>query len=137
MKKNFLASIILLIVSLVILTVPVFATLYASGQIRDYSINVSAGTNTIDVTFRVNANDVMNKIGCESISIYEKVGTRWKYSDELSLYENNSGMSKSNSYIHKNIIHCARSSEVEYKVVVTIFAEDSQGRDTRTKTFYV
>lgn len=137
MKKIRFTSIILVVTALFILTVPVFAVQYASNQIDSYTINVECGTNTIDVKFSVSGNAVMDKIGCESICIYEKIGARWKYSDNLSLFENNSGMSKYNSALYKNTIYCSKSSATEYKVVVTVFAEDSQGRDTRTKTFYV
>lgn len=104
MKMNRFASIILVLAALFILTVQVFAAQYSSEQIDTYSINVECGSDTIDVTFSVSSNTAMKKIGCESISVYEKVGTRWKYSDALSLAEDASG---------------------------------SQGRDTRTKTFYV
>ena len=38
---------------------------------------------------------------------------------------------------HTNSIYFDSEKGVEYKVVVTIFAEDDDGRDSRSKTFYV
>lgn len=137
MKKNRFTSIILVLIALFVLTIPAFAVQCSSDQIKAFSIDVTCGTSTIDVSFSVTGNIYMEKIGCESIDVYEKVGTKWVYSNMLSLSENDSGMSKFNSYSHKNTIYCNKSSATEYKVAVTVFAEDGQGRDTRTKTFYV
>ncbi len=137
MKKNRFISIMLVVIALSALTVSAFEVPYLSSQINTYSIDVKDRTNTIAVILSVTGNTSMNKLGCESISIYEKTGTRWTLSDELSLSENDSGMSKYDAISYRNTIYCNKSSATEYKVVVTVFAEDGQGRDTRTKTFYV
>ena len=77
----------------------------------------------------------MDKIGCESIKVYEKSGTRWTLVNSAD--EDDLGMSQYNSRLQKNTIQFDSESGVEYKVSVTIFAENSSGRDTRTRTFYV
>lgn len=137
MKKNRFISIMLIVVVLSALTVSTIAVQYSSDQINTYSVDVKNRMNTIDVILSVTGTSTMNKLGCESISIYEKTDTRWTLSDELSLSENDSGMSKYNATFYRNTIYCNKSSATEYKVVVTVFAEDDQGCDIRTKTFYV
>lgn len=107
----------------------------ASEQIKQYSMSVTPQDGDLIIEFSVAGNGKMNKIGCQSIYIYEKSGTTWSYVESLS--ENNSGMSKTNTHFHANAIYCDFEAGVDYKVVVTVFAEDSAGRDTRTKTFYV
>ena len=77
----------------------------------------------------------MNKIGCESIEVYEKEGADWQLVESLD--EDDEGMSSTNVPRHRNDIACDGEAGVEYKVVVTIFAENDAGRDTRTKTSYV
>ena len=54
-----------------------------------------------------------------------------------SLDEKDSGMSRSNARAFSNDIEFDAEKGVEYKVVVTVFADDGSERDTRTRTFYV
>ena len=46
-------------------------------------------------------------------------------------------MSRSNARAFSNDIEFDAEKGVEYKVVVTVFADDGSERDTRTRTFYV
>ena len=75
----------------------------------------------------------MNELGCESIYVYE-VG---KSIPVESWDEDDYGMTRSNGFAYSHTIYCDSEKDVEYKVVVTIFAEDDDGRDSRSKTFYV
>lgn len=77
----------------------------------------------------------MNKIGAESIRVYENRGTYWSLVEYLK--EDDAGMSVLNNYAHGNTIYCNGTAGVEYKVAATVFAEDDAGRDTRSKTTYV
>lgn len=77
----------------------------------------------------------MDKIGCESIVIYSKSGSNW--SKTMTWYEGASGMSKKNAQSYTNTMSYSSTSGVSYKVVVTVFAENSAGRDSRTVTRYV
>lgn len=135
MKRNRLFSLILAFVCMLQLAVPASALLMASSQITAYSMNVTASTGTLNVKFSITGKGTMDKIGCQSIYVYEKVGT--SYSLVEKLLEDDSGMSKTNIYAHINTIYCDSEAGTEYKVVVTVFAENSAGRDARTKTFYV
>ena len=75
----------------------------------------------------------MDRIGCESIYIYDRS------SGDLveSFDENDTGMSRSNTAKYANMITADCKVGTSYRVEVTIFAEDSAGRDTRSQTFYV
>ena len=136
MKRKKLYALILTIVCLLAFAIPSFASEpYASQQIMSYSISASSSNNYIDVEFDVTGAGRMEKIGCESIYIYRQSGSRWILDDSFT--ENDSGMIASNTVSHSNVISSSCSSESKYKVVVTIFAENSAGRDTRTQTKYV
>lgn len=98
-------------------------------------MNVTPTKGELNVKFSVTANGPANKVGCESIYVYEKSGTNWTFVDSRD--EDDSGMSRNNYYAHANNIYFDSEAGVEYKVVVTIFAENDNGRDTRSETFYV
>lgn len=134
--KNKLIAFICVVACLAAMIVPAFAAeTRASSQIFHYSMDATMSKGTIKVYFSVDGVGTMQKIGCESIYIYEKSGTRWSLVESFS--ESDSGMSKTRSVGHVNTIYYGGEADVEYKVVVTVFAEDSSDRDTRTKTFYV
>lgn len=136
MKLKRFVSLLIAIICMLSMAVPSFAiATRASSQIKQYNVTVTPTTGLLNVNFRVTGSATMNKIGCESIKIYEKSGSRWTSTKTLS--ENDSGMSKKDSSSYRNTISCNGESGVEYKVVVTVFAENSSGRDTRTQTTYV
>ncbi len=77
----------------------------------------------------------MTKLGASSIKIYEYpynssdiVNTKTEYS---------TGMTTTNSYSYSNTITYTGESNTKYKVVVTVFARDSSGSDSRTEIYYV
>lgn len=107
----------------------------ASDQISLFDIRVTPTSGTLNVKFSVSGTSMMEKIGCESIKVYEKSGTRWTMVDSMD--EDDLGMSRYNAITQKNTIQFDSESGVEYKVSVTVFAENSSGRDTRTRTYYV
>jgi hypothetical protein len=107
----------------------------ASDQITKYSIDVVPVTNSLTVSFLVSSSSNSAYLGCSSIKIYEKSGNRWLLTSKLD--ENDSGMAKNNTRSYDNTLFFDSKSGVEYRVVVTVFAENSSGRDTRSKTVYV
>lgn len=136
MKKNNYISFVCATIFLVLLIVPAFAAdTRASSQISSYSMNVKASKGTLDAEFSVRSMDKMGKIGCESIYVYEQNRTSSTLVDSRT--ENDAGMSKTNTFNYSNTISFNSKAGAEYRVVVTIFAEDADGRDTRTQTFYV
>lgn len=135
MKKKQLFSFLMSFVFVFLLVTPAFAaTTRESAQIKQYSMVVTTSPGTLNIQFSISGNKTMNKIGCESIKIYAKLGNSWILVQ--SLYEDDEGMSRV-GVSQKNTIYCPGSTAWEYKVVVTLFAEDDAGRDTRTQTFYV
>ena len=114
-------------------TMSVSAMARASDQIGSYDIDVAPFSDEIEVYFSVFGAGMMNKIGCESIYVYE-VGD---LTPVESFDEYDAGMSRRNGSSHTNSIYFDSEKGVDYRVVVTIFAEDDDGRDSRSKTFYV
>lgn len=136
MRKNRFFALACAALCALLLTVPAFAAVTrASDQIDRYTITATAKTGKIEIVFSVTGSKTMDKLGCESIYIYKAVGSGWSCTDSFS--EDDTGMSKSNTRTYKNTITWDSEAGTEYRVVVTVFAEDSAGRDTRTQTFTV
>lgn len=135
MKKKRVISLLMTAVCMFLFAMPAFATTKASSQISRYDMTVTPVANTLNIGFSITGNDKMDKIGCESIYVYEKSGTRWILTDSWD--EDDSGMSRTNTSFSRNTMYSSSQAGVEYKVVITIFAEDSNGRDSRTRTIYV
>lgn len=135
MKKRLIAF-VCAIICLTVTAISAFAAeSRASEQISLYSIDVTKSGGTIEVEFSVTSYKRLNKIGCERIAVYEKSGTKWLYVESLS--EDDPDMSRVNTFTCDRTIYIDCDADAEYKVIVTIFAEDDNGRDTRTRTFYV
>lgn len=115
------------------MTMVVSASARASDQIGNYLIKAKSDDGNIYVNFSVTGTGGMDRIGCESIYIYDRS------SGDLveSFDENDTGMSRSNTVRYANMITADCEVGTSYRVEVTIFAEDSAGRDTRSQTFYV
>ena len=111
----------------------VSAAARASDQIVDYKMEVIPTSGKLGISFYVSGTGMMNELGCESIYVYE-VGN---VLPEKSWDEDDAGMTRKNGGAYSNTIYFDSEKGVEYKVVVTIFAEDDDGRDSRSKTFYV
>ena len=130
--KRFLASAIC-VACVIMLAIPTFARV--SSQIKNYTIDATAKTGAIEVYFYVAATNTMSEIGCESIKVYDESGSSWSLVESWDEYD--SGMSKSNERIFSDTVSCDSEKGVEYKVVITVFADDGSDRDTRTRTIYV
>ena len=115
---------------------PTYATdTRASDQLAVYNIQAKTITDQIAVFVAVTGNGTMDKIGCESIDVYKLVGSNWVWTESKT--EDDDNMSSTNIHAHADTIYCTGEFAVHYKVVVTIFAENSKGRDTRSETFYL
>ena len=90
----------------------------------------------IRVTFSITGKKIMSRIGAQSMSFYIKNGTSWKLVESYTEYY--VGMSAMNKLSHGNTITYQGTAGEEYKVVVTLFVQDSDGAtDSRTYTKYV
>lgn len=137
MKFKKFMRIILSMICVVSLCIPVSAVdSRASAQIAVYGMDVTPHSGYFSVYFSVTGPGNVDKLGCESIYLYKMVNSRWIPVDEETKLEDDPGMSSTNTYDHTNSVHCNTESGEAYKVVVTIFSENSKGRDTRSQTFY-
>lgn len=109
----------------------------ASLLIASHSCSASAGTDgEMDVTFSITGKKIMSTIGAKSIYFYVKNGNTWKFDKLYTQYY--IGMSAENKLTHGNTITYQGKAGTEYKIVVTLFVEDSEGAtDSRTYTKYV
>lgn len=137
MKKNKILAFVFLLMFTFSLTVPAYAAVKESHQISSYSIDALPASNSrIAVEFSVVANYQMTKIGAESIVIYENEGTYWQYVKTFT--QSDSGMTRNNAFNYGNTVYYSGTPGKEYRVSVTIFAEDSSGgSDSRSESFYV
>ncbi len=139
MKRKYFRNIAAMVCCLAMLSCTVFAAEVsenrASAQIISYYIEVTTDPGRINVEFSVTGTDIVDKLGCESIYVYAKQDSRWRLVE--AWVEDDEGMSVSDHFVHSNVIFCNGTAGVEYKVVATIFSENSLGRDTRSETTYV
>lgn len=134
MKRLRILSLALALVML--LSVPAFAIGYrASDQLAKHTIGITANPGEIYVYTSVTGTGVMNKIGCESLVVYRQVGSYWVI--DYSYDEDDDYMSNTNTaaYSHSHFLNSIEGAY--YMVEVTVFAEDDEGRDTRSKTVYL
>lgn len=112
------------------------AALLSSDQLYDYEVSVSRmGGGQLKISFSTWGSGRMMRLGAESIVISERSGGSWQEVASFDRYD--SGMSKANTSLFKSQIYFDGTEGVEYRIVVTVFAEDSSGSDSRIKTFYV
>ena len=95
----------------------------ASDQIYYHFIDASVSGGEIVTQFTVWGNVTMDKLGCQSITISEKRGSSWI--SVASFDEDDTGMSRTDGTRHSNSISWSCKSGVEYRVSVTVFAENS------------
>ena len=133
MKMKRLISFFCVMICMLAMTLPAFAR--ASDQLEDYWMEAGTSDGQILVSFSVTGSAKMDRIGCESIEVYEDTNGRWKEVESLDEFDE--GMSDRNSRGYINTIYIDGEVGSYYKVIVTIFAEDENGRDAREEAFYV
>ena len=108
----------------------------ASEQLRSYFMDArNAGNGEIIITFSVDGTRKMEQIGAKRIVVFNKVGGVWSIVESWS--KDDSGMTASNAYYYGNTMYFNGKVGTEYRVDITIFAENSSGSDSRTQTFFV
>ena len=107
----------------------------ASDQISLYDIRVTPTTGYINVKASVYGNGEMDKLGCESIYVYEYRSAAWTLVGHDDESDPDMYIEDAPGYLVNK--HYDTRAGREYKVVVTIFAEKDGVRDTRTKTLFV
>jgi len=94
---------------------------------------IPVGSGIIGIEFSIVGIGKMSTIGAESIVIYESSGSEWINVCEYD--RNDSGMVKTNSGKHSGSIPFYGTKGVQYLVTITVFAEKSEGSDSRTENF--
>ena len=135
--KRIVSFVLALVLTTLLATVAVATEVRASALIVSHSCSESAGTDgEMDVTFSITGKKIMSTIGAKSIYFYVKNGNTWKFDKLYTQYY--IGMSAENKLTHGNTITYQGKAGTEYKIVVTLFVEDSEGAtDSRTYTKYV
>lgn len=108
----------------------------ASHQISSYRAVATSGENgAIYSTFSVICVPEADALGAENISISMKLNNRWV---PMKQYDrDDAGMSETNTSNYGNTITYYGTTGMDYKVEITVFAEDADGYDSRTQTHYV
>lgn len=133
MKKTRFCAIFIVIA--IILLISSFAIEdRASDQLSRYSVDAEYNSGKNNVTVYIIGTLTATEVGCESIQLYEKIGSSWSLTESLDEFDANMAVN-SRTYLHTHSFDA--KSGAEYKVDVTIFAENAEGRDTRSFTRYI
>ena len=114
-----------------------FAAARASAQIDYYNINaIASGGGEIAIRFSITAPNYMRELGAESIYIYERGTFGWDLVEKFD--KDDPDMTVTDAIKHGTTIYYNGESGNEYRIIVTVFAEDKNGEsDSRSKTMSV
>lgn len=136
MSKRILRSISVILVIVFLVSAPVqalAAEARASAWLSGYGASVVAsGNGKINVEFRVVGTGTMTKLGASLIYIYKSDGTR--VATISAATKGNEYMMKSNTAFHSGSVPYSGVAGQKYYAVVTFFAKNSSGSDTRSYT---
>lgn len=134
MKKTKVLALILVVCTL--LTIPSFAAEpRASEQIHMHIVYAEAEPGHIYVEATIYGTEIMDKIGCQNLQILKMTDSGWEL--YVSLFENDEGMSSEDTFVHDYTNTFESEVGVDYYVLITVFAENENGRDNRTYEYYV
>ncbi len=135
--KSRIAAILCIALLFAYLIVPAGASMQASDIISSHSCKaVAKGNGKIGVTFSITAKYPISQIGAKSMYFFASNGDSWTLEEAYD--KTDDGMVRNNGGAHGGTIYYQGTSGVRYRVVVTLFAEDSDGTsDARTYTMYV
>lgn len=129
-SKIRIVSVLLLLACLLHLSA--HAVTNASDQICAYEVDaVACGNGKIAIGFSIEGTDIMNSLGASKIKIYEPNG----HLADVFL-KSDEGMTASGKIFYGHTMYFYGTSGVEYKIVVTVFATDNRGSDSRSVTVY-
>ena len=132
-QKSRIRAISILLLMASFLHLSAYATTRASDQICSYSAEGAAcGNGKIAIVFSIEGTGFMNSLGASKIRIYEQSGRLAGY-----FLKSDEGMTATNKVSHGATMYFYGTSGVEYEIVVTVFAENDNGSDSRSITFYV
>ena len=130
MKMKRLISFFCVMICMLAMTLPAFAR--ASDQLEDYWMEAGTSDGQILVSFSVTGSAKMDRIGCESIEVYEDTNGRWKEVESLDEFDE--GMSDRNSRGYINTIYI--DGEVVLKFTPYITPQGQKGLAKIVKRYY-
>jgi hypothetical protein len=136
MKKSFIRIVLAVVIAAMCLSAVPFAASAApeaSDYIDYYSASISKSSTTMTVNFSIYATGTMTSLGASTIRIYSKSGSASTLVSTLSS-STTTGMLKSNSAYHSSSVQCSGTAGTQYYAVVTFYAADSSGSETKSYT---
>lgn len=134
MEKNKIRVSAIILIAATLLSISAFAAdTRASSYLTGYGASVvPSGNGNLNVEFTVVGTGTMTKIGASVIEIYKSNGTLVAtFSYTTNGYEYMMG---SNTYIHTGSVPYAGTLGQSYYAIVTCFAKNSSGSDSKTYT---
>ena len=110
------------------------APMRASDYFSSYSVSATGGVEgDVAITISIRAKKTMDSIGATKIVIQEKDGNRWQevYTKTGSNYN---GLLDSDSSSFRGSYTYSGTSGKTYRAIVTLYAEDAFGNDSKTVT---
>lgn len=133
-KKVFRALAFILIIACFFSTFSFAAEPRASSYIISKSASITAqGGGTIKITFTITATGTMTKLGAQTIDLYDSDGYVCTFRYTNSNYSNMMGY---NDFYHNSYVTYNGVSGETYYAIVSFYAGNSSGGDTRTYTTY-
>ena len=135
MSKRIKKTISVILVIVFLVGAPVYAMAAearASSYFSSYSASITASDNgKMNINFRVVGTGTMTKLGVSTVYIY-KNGTR--IATRSYTADGNEYMMGSNTAYHSGSVPYVGVAGQKYYAVVTFYAKNSKGSDTRTYT---
>ena len=103
------------------------------------AVSVKSMLSKIIVTVDIISVGIADKLGTESIYVWKQVDGGWLLLYDLKEDEDNGeeDMYSVNTGAHMAEYYFDSIAGVNYRVDVTLFAENDEGRDTVSRTYYV
>jgi hypothetical protein len=110
------------------------APMRASDYFSSYSVSATGGVEgDVAITISIRAKKTMDSIGATKIVIQEKDGSRWQeaYTKTGTIYN---GLLDSDARGFRGSYTYSGTSGKTYRAIVTLYAEDAFGNDSKTVT---
>jgi hypothetical protein len=120
---------VFVVISVICSVAAVSAAARASDYIETYSASISRSGTTVTVNYAIIGTGSMTSIGASSIVIYRNGVSVATFS-----YPTVSALRSSNTFTHDSNVYYTGTSGNTYYAVITFYAGNSSGSDTRTIT---
>ena len=109
---------------------------YASTYFANYSAEIIPGNDgEIIIRYSVQAKTTMTELGASKVVVQEKSGSTWTNKKTFNKSTTPSMVGSNRAVFSKDLSYSGTEGK-EYRAVVTFYAKDSSGSDTKTYTCY-